>query len=184
MAFVRTLVAVSLSLSFVACGGHGKKKKIKNIFIHGDPDALLADATPVTTSIVTPTTLDDFKGFSLFGGAYFQQYSPLGTATTAEEGNEAASGEEEEGGKLDSYEFSQSGDQYIYSSPGTEDAPQFVFINQDGHLVLIKMRFNSEVEIDVEPVHYSMAPHKDAFSLLSTSAARSPTTCRRSTIIF
>jgi hypothetical protein len=161
----RISLLAALAGALTGCGDISNTKgKVKSVFVHGDPMAILAGSTGIVSSIFPTAETTAFADFSLFGGAYFHERSPAGTATTSEEGNEAATGEAE--AALDRYEFVQDGDGFIYRSPASVGAPELVFADQDGALALTGVRLDGKTDTPVEPIHYSITPEKDAFSLL------------------
>lgn len=159
------LPAVALLCTTVACGSKSSsKKKVQSIFLHGDPLSLLKDATSDKASFFKVASIGDFADFNLVGGVYFHEKSPESTATSAEEGQEASTGEET--GTLGHYKFEVLGANYVYRDPSDDQAPALYFSQGSGGSLELEGIAIGQATSSVEIVHYSLKTNKDAFSVL------------------
>lgn len=158
------ILLLTVSFAGVACGGGKKSKgKLNKIFIHGDPATLVATTENNTTSIFKVSEVNDFTGFNLAGGAYLEERSPVGSSQSTEDGNEAATGEEE--GVLGNYLFEATDAGYRYYDPAVAGGLELVFIVEGDALKLTALK-SDDVESPAEVLHYSVNAAKDVFSVL------------------
>lgn len=175
----KSLVTLMLfSLALAGCGGKKKMDKsfsettaIENVFVKGDPKALLAGAS--TRDFLDFINKSNYQKFDEYSLSHVITYTEkeviideknVRQETNAEAGNEASTSDTTENGKENIFSFSNTGNLYLYSSPKMKVKLQFS--EYAGYFILDKVIVDNE-KFDLDAIHYSKADYADAFSILA-----------------
>ncbi len=167
-----TSIALSLAVASMVLPACGNKKKSKKnttapavIFVHGNPQQLIAGSTQDKKSFLTTENFKTFNGFHFAGGGFFiekeKQVNPK-DFSEVEEDNKTT--DDDEGSELVRYSFVEEGGRVVYRPENSKiDYPSFSFKVNNGVLELSDVDGNS---LAIE--HYSLKQDGKAFSILGS----------------